>query len=144
MGKKKVIAETGAGQHGVATATGAAMFDMECEIFMGEEDIKRQSLNVFRMKLLGAKVTPVKTGTGTLKDAVNEAIRNWVTNIDDTFYVMGSVVGPHPYPTMVRDFQRVIGDEAREQIISKENSCLIILLHVLAVAAILWEYFTLL
>ncbi|MBE0067878.1 tryptophan synthase subunit beta [Thermoanaerobacterium thermosaccharolyticum] len=121
MGKKKVIAETGAGQHGVATATGAAMFDMECEIFMGEEDIKRQSLNVFRMKLLGAKVTPVKTGTGTLKDAVNEAIRNWVTNIDDTFYVMGSVVGPHPYPTMVRDFQRVIGDEAREQIISKEN-----------------------
>lgn len=121
MGKRKVIAETGAGQHGVATATGAAMFDMECEIFMGEEDIKRQSLNVFRMKLLGAKVTPVKTGTGTLKDAVNEAIRNWVTNIDDTFYVMGSVVGPHPYPTMVRDFQRVIGDEAREQIISKEN-----------------------
>lgn len=121
MGKKKVIAETGAGQHGVATATGAAMFDMECEIFMGEEDIKRQSLNVFRMKLLGAKVTPVKTGTGTLKDAVNEAIRNWVTNIDDTFYVMGSVVGPHPYPMMVRDFQRVIGDEAREQIISKEN-----------------------
>ncbi|MDK2806638.1 tryptophan synthase subunit beta [Thermoanaerobacterium thermosaccharolyticum] len=121
MGKKKVIAETGAGQHGVATATGAAMFDMECEIFMGEEDIKRQSLNVFRMKLLGAKVTPVKTGTGTLKDAVNEAIRNWVTNIDDTFYVMGSVVGPHPYPMMVRDFQRIIGDEAREQIISKEN-----------------------
>jgi Pyridoxal-phosphate dependent enzyme. len=139
MGKKKVIAETGAGQHGVATATGAAMFDMECEIFMGEEDIKRQSLNVFRMKLLGAKVTPVKTGTGTLKDAVNEAIRNWVTNIDDTFYVMGSVVGPHPYPMMVRDFQRIIGDEAREQIISKEIDCLIILLHVLAVAAILWE-----
>ncbi|AFK87014.1 MULTISPECIES: tryptophan synthase subunit beta [Thermoanaerobacterium] len=121
MGKRKVIAETGAGQHGVATATGAAMFDMECEIFMGEEDIKRQSLNVFRMKLLGAKVTPVKTGTGTLKDAVNEAIRNWVTNIDDTFYVMGSVVGPHPYPIMVRDFQRVIGDETREQILSKEK-----------------------
>ncbi|MEG6566219.1 tryptophan synthase subunit beta [Thermoanaerobacterium saccharolyticum] len=121
MGKRKVIAETGAGQHGVATATGAAMFDMECEIFMGEEDIKRQSLNVFRMKLLGAKVTPVKTGTGTLKDAVNEAIRHWVTNIDDTFYVMGSVVGPHPYPIMVRDFQRVIGDETREQILSKEK-----------------------
>lgn len=121
MGKKKVIAETGAGQHGVATATGAAMFDMECEIFMGEEDIKRQSLNVFRMKLLGAKVTPVKTGTGTLKDAVNEAIRHWVTNIDDTFYVMGSVVGPHPYPVMVRDFQRIIGDEAKEQILSKEK-----------------------
>ncbi|SNX55285.1 tryptophan synthase subunit beta [Thermoanaerobacterium sp. RBIITD] len=121
MGKKKVIAETGAGQHGVATATGAAMFDMECEIFMGEEDIRRQSLNVFRMKLLGAKVTPVKSGTGTLKDAVNEAIRDWVTNIEDTFYVMGSVVGPHPYPTMVRDFQRVIGDETREQIIKKEG-----------------------
>ncbi|MBE3592771.1 MAG: tryptophan synthase subunit beta [Thermoanaerobacter sp.] len=121
MNKKRVIAETGAGQHGVATATAAAMFGMECEIFMGEEDIKRQSLNVFRMKLLGAKVTPVKSGTGTLKDAVNEAIRNWVTNINDTFYVMGSVVGPHPYPTMVRDFQRVIGDEAKEQILQKEG-----------------------
>jgi len=119
MGKKRVIAETGAGQHGVATATGAAKFGMECEIFMGEEDIKRQSLNVFKMKLLGAKVTPVKTGTKTLKDAVNEAIRNWVSNVDTTFYVMGSVVGPHPYPTMVRDFQRVIGDEARAQILEK-------------------------
>ncbi|ABY93144.1 tryptophan synthase subunit beta [Thermoanaerobacter sp. X514] len=121
MNKKRVIAETGAGQHGVATATAAAMFGMECEIFMGEEDIKRQSLNVFRMKLLGAKVTPVKSGTGTLKDAVNEAIRDWVTNINDTFYVIGSVVGPHPYPTMVRDFQRVIGDEAKEQILQKEG-----------------------
>ena len=121
MNKKRVIAETGAGQHGVATATAAAMFGMECEIFMGEEDIKRQSLNVFRMKLLGAKVTPVKSGTGTLKDAVNEAIRDWVTNIDNTFYVIGSVVGPHPYPTMVRDFQRVIGDEAKEQILQKEG-----------------------
>lgn len=121
MNKKRVIAETGAGQHGVATATGAAMFGMECEIFMGEEDIKRQSLNVFRMKLLGAKVTPVKSGTKTLKDATNEAIRNWVTNIEDTFYVIGSVVGPHPYPTIVRDFQRVIGDEAREQILEKEG-----------------------
>ena len=121
MKKRRVIAETGAGQHGVATATAAAMFGMECEIFMGEEDIKRQSLNVFRMKLLGAKVTPVKSGTGTLKDAVNEAIRDWVTNINDTFYVMGSVVGPHPYPTMVRDFQRVIGDEAKEQILQKEG-----------------------
>jgi len=121
MGKKRVIAETGAGQHGVATATGAAKFGMECEIFMGEEDIKRQSLNVFKMKLLGAKVTPVKTGTKTLKDAVNEAIRNWVSNVDTTFYVMGSVVGPHPYPTMVRDFQRVIGDEARAQILEKEG-----------------------
>lgn len=121
MNKKRVIAETGAGQHGVATATGAAMFGMECEIFMGEEDIKRQSLNVFRMKLLGAKVTPVKSGTRTLKDATNEAIRNWVANIEDTFYVIGSVVGPHPYPTIVRDFQRIIGDEAREQILEKEG-----------------------
>lgn len=121
MNKKRVIAETGAGQHGVATATAAAMFGMECEIFMGEEDIKRQSLNVFRMKLLGAKVTAVKSGTKTLKDAVNEAIRDWVTNVDNTFYVIGSVVGPHPYPTMVRDFQRVIGDEAKEQILQKEG-----------------------
>ena len=121
MGKCKIIAETGAGQHGVATATGAAMFGMQCEVFMGEEDIRRQSLNVFKMKVLGAKVTPVTSGTGTLKDAVNEAIRNWVTNISDTFYVMGSVVGPHPYPTMVRDFQRVIGDEARAQVLDKEG-----------------------
>ncbi|HHW57625.1 MAG TPA: tryptophan synthase subunit beta [Clostridia bacterium] len=121
MNKKRVIAETGAGQHGVATATAAAMFGMECEIFMGEEDIKRQALNVFRMKLLGAKVTAVKSGTKTLKDAVNEAIRDWVTNIDTTFYVIGSVVGPHPYPTMVRDFQRIIGDEAKEQILQKEG-----------------------
>jgi tryptophan synthase beta chain len=121
MGKKRIIAETGAGQHGVATATAAAMFGMECEIFMGEEDIKRQALNVFRMKLLGAKVTAVTSGTRTLKDAVNEAIRDWVTNIETTFYVIGSVVGPHPYPTMVRDFQRVIGDEAKEQILEKEG-----------------------
>jgi len=121
MGKKRIIAETGAGQHGVATATAAAMFGMECEIFMGEEDIKRQALNVFRMKLLGAKVTAVTSGTRTLKDAVNEAIRDWVTNIETTFYVIGSVVGPHPYPTMVRDFQRVIGDETKEQILEKEG-----------------------
>ncbi|MGB9780876.1 tryptophan synthase subunit beta [Caldanaerobacter sp.] len=121
MGKKRIIAETGAGQHGVATATAAAMFGMKCEIFMGEEDIKRQALNVFRMKLLGAKVTAVTSGTRTLKDAVNEAIRDWVTNIETTFYVIGSVVGPHPYPTMVRDFQRVIGDETKEQILEKEG-----------------------
>lgn len=121
MGKKRVIAETGAGQHGVATATGAAMFGMKCEIFMGEEDIRRQALNVFRMKLLGAKVTSVQSGTGTLKDAVNEAIRDWVTHVDDTFYVMGSVVGPHPYPTIVRDFQRIIGDETKAQILEKEG-----------------------
>lgn len=121
IGKKKVIAETGAGQHGVATATGAAMFGMECEIFMGEEDIRRQSLNVFKMKVLGAKVTAVTSGTATLKDAVNEAMRSWVASIEDTFYVMGSVVGPHPYPTIVRDFQRIIGDETREQILGKEG-----------------------
>jgi tryptophan synthase beta chain len=115
MGKKRVIAETGAGQHGVATATIAALFGMECEVFMGEEDIRRQSLNVFRMKLLGAKVTPVSSGTATLKDAMNEAIRNWVTYVRDTFYVIGTTAGPHPYPMMVRDFQAVIGREAKLQ-----------------------------
>lgn len=121
MGKKKVIAETGAGQHGVAVATGAAMFQMECVIYMGEEDCRRQSLNVLRMKILGAKVVSVESGTKTLKDAVNEALRKWVENIEDTFYIMGSVVGPHPYPTMVRDFQRIIGDETKEQILKKEG-----------------------
>jgi len=121
MGKKRVIAETGAGQHGVATATGAAMFGMQCEVFMGKEDVKRQALNVFRMRLLGAKVHSVESGTGTLKDAVNEAIRDWVTRIEDTFYVIGSVVGPHPYPTMVREFQKVIGEEAKTQILEKEG-----------------------
>ena len=115
MGKKRVIAETGAGQHGVATATIAALFGMECEIFMGEEDIHRQSLNVFRMKLLGAQVTSVQSGTATLKDAMNEAMRDWVTNVDDTFYIIGTVAGPHPYPMLVRDFQCVIGREARVQ-----------------------------
>lgn len=121
MGKKRIIAETGAGQHGVATATVAAMFGLECEIFMGEEDIQRQSLNVFKMKILGAKVTSVTSGTGTLKDAVNEAMKNWVSTVEDTFYVIGSTMGLHPYPTMVRNFQRVIGDEARAQILSKED-----------------------
>ncbi len=115
MGKKRVIAETGAGQHGVATATIAALFGMECEVFMGEEDIHRQSLNVFRMKLLGAKVTSVTAGTATLKDAMNEAIRNWVTFVKDTFYVIGTTAGPHPYPMMVRDFQSIIGREAKIQ-----------------------------
>ena len=115
MGKGRVIAETGAGQHGVATATIAALFGMECEVFMGEEDIRRQSLNVFRMRLLGAKVTPVTSGTATLKDAMNEALRNWVTRVRDTFYVIGTVAGPHPYPMMVRDFQAVIGREAKAQ-----------------------------
>jgi tryptophan synthase beta chain len=115
MGKKRVIAETGAGQHGVATATIAALFGMECEVFMGEEDTRRQALNVFRMRLLGATVTPVTAGTATLKDAMNEAMRNWVTTIGNTFYVIGTVAGPHPYPMMVRDFQSVIGNEVRKQ-----------------------------
>lgn len=121
MNKKRIIAETGAGQHGVATATICAMFGLNCEIYMGSEDIERQALNVYKMEMLGAKVNPVTSGTGTLKDATNEAIRNWVTHVDNTFYVMGSVVGPHPYPTMVRDFQRIIGDEVKEQILKKEN-----------------------
>lgn len=121
MGKKRVIAETGAGQHGVATATVAALFGMECEVFMGTEDIRRQSLNVYRMKLLGAKVTGVVSGTATLKDAMNEAIRHWVTRVRDTFYIIGTVAGPHPYPAMVRDFQSVIGREARSQILQAEG-----------------------
>jgi tryptophan synthase beta chain len=119
MGKKKVIAETGAGQHGVATATGAALFGMECTVYMGEEDVARQGHNVIRMELLGAKVVTVMSGTRTLKDATNEAIREWVRCVEDTFYVIGSVVGPHPYPKMVRDFQRIIGDETKRQILEK-------------------------
>ena len=121
MGKKKVIAETGAGQHGVATATVAARFGLECDVFMGTEDIRRQSLNVFRMKLLGARVHGVTSGTATLKDAMNDALRYWVTNVRDTFYVIGTVAGPHPYPQMVRDFQAVIGREARAQILEVEG-----------------------
>jgi tryptophan synthase beta chain len=116
MGKKRVIAETGAGQHGVATATAAALFGLECVVYMGEEDVRRQALNVFRMKLMGAEVRPVTSGTRTLKDATNEAIRDWVTNVRDTFYIIGSVVGPHPYPMIVRDFQSVIGFETMEQL----------------------------
>ncbi|MCC6758642.1 MAG: tryptophan synthase subunit beta [Candidatus Omnitrophica bacterium] len=121
MGKTRIIAETGAGQHGVATATAAALFGLKCEIYMGEEDIHRQSLNVFRMKLMGAKVVPVTSGSKTLKDAMNEAIRDWVTNVNDTFYIIGSVAGPHPYPLMVREFQSVIGLEARKQFVMKEK-----------------------
>ena len=121
MGKKRVIAETGAGQHGVATATAAALMDMECEIYMGKEDTERQALNVYRMELLGAKVHAVTTGTQTLKDAVNEALREWTRRIEDTHYVLGSAVGPHPFPTIVRDFQSVISREAREQILAKEG-----------------------
>ena len=121
MGKTKVIAETGAGQHGVATATVAAKFKMECKIFMGEEDIKRQALNVKKMELLGAEVVSVTSGNKTLKDAVNEAIRYWVSNVEDTYYIMGTVAGPHPYPIMVRDFQKIIGTEVKTQIMEKEG-----------------------
>ncbi|WP_233004818.1 tryptophan synthase subunit beta [Exiguobacterium aurantiacum] len=119
MGKRKVVAETGAGQHGVATATVCALLNLECTIFMGEVDVERQELNVFRMELLGATVVPVKSGSRTLKDAVNEALRYWVKHVDDTHYVMGSVLGPHPFPTMVRDFQSVIGTETRRQVLEK-------------------------
>ena len=122
MGKKRIVAETGAGQHGVASATVAALFGMECHVFMGKVDIERQKLNVFRMKLLGAKVIPVSSGTGTLKDATSEAIRYWATNITDTHYIIGSAVGPHPYPTIVRDFQKVIGEEIRAQVKEKLGS----------------------
>jgi tryptophan synthase beta chain len=121
LGKKRVIAETGAGQHGVATATAAAFFGIECDVYMGEEDIVRQAPNVFRMERLGARVIPVKTGTRTLKDAINEAMRDWVTNVETTHYVIGSVVGPHPFPMMVRDFQSVIGIESRRQILKAEG-----------------------
>jgi len=121
MGKKRVIAETGAGQHGVAVATIAGLLDLECDIYMGEEDIVRQSMNVFRMKVLGARVVPVKSGSKTLKDACNEAFRDWVTNVRGTYYLLGSVVGPHPYPMIVRDFQAVIGKESRTQILKKEG-----------------------
>lgn len=121
VGKKRIIAETGAGQHGVATATVAALLQMECEIFMGLEDTKRQALNVIRMKLLGAKVREVASGTQTLKDAMNEAMRDWITNVRTTFYIIGSVAGPHPYPMMVRDFQSIIGEETKEQILEKEE-----------------------
>ena len=122
LGKRRVIAETGAGQHGVATATVAALLGLECEVFMGEEDIERQKLNVFRMRLLGAKVTKVTSGSKTLKDATNEAMRDWMARVDDTHYIIGSVVGPHPFPMMVRDFQSVIGDEVRQQVKEKEGS----------------------
>src|SRR2546430_8838256 len=121
MRKQRIIAETGAGQHGVATATVCAMLGLECIVYMGEDDIQRQSLNVFRMKLLGAEVRSVASGSRTLKDAINEAIRDWVTNIETTFYLIGSVVGPHPYPRIVRDFQSIIGEEAREQILAQEG-----------------------
>jgi tryptophan synthase beta chain len=128
MGKKRIVAETGAGQHGVAAATAAALLGMECTVYMGEEDVRRQSLNVLRMKLLGAQIVSVASGSKTLKDAINEAIRDWVTRVRETHYLIGSVVGPHPYPVMVRDFQSVIGQETRKQILEKESrlpDCLI-------------------
>ncbi|MCK5254972.1 MAG: tryptophan synthase subunit beta [Deltaproteobacteria bacterium] len=121
MGKSRIIAETGAGQHGVATATVAALFGLECVVYMGSEDIKRQSMNVFRMKLLGAHVRPVSSGSNTLKDAMNEALRDWITNVRNTFYIIGSVAGPHPYPVMVREFQKIIGEETKRQILAQEN-----------------------
>jgi tryptophan synthase beta chain len=121
MGKTKIIAETGAGQHGVASATIAALLGLECKVFMGEEDMKRQQLNVFRMQLLGSEVVPVLSGTRTLKDACNETLRYWVSHVEDTYYILGSVTGPHPYPMMVRDFQRIIGDESRQQILAEEG-----------------------
>jgi len=122
MGKRRIIAETGAGQHGVATATVCALFDLPCVVYMGETDIKRQAPNVFRMKLLGAEIVPVSSGTATLKDAMNEALRDWVSHVDDTFYIIGTAAGPHPYPEMVRDFQTVIGNEARQQLMERENT----------------------
>ncbi len=121
MGKRRIIAETGAGQHGVATATVCALFDLPCVVYMGETDIKRQAPNIFRMKLLGAEVIPVTSGTATLKDAMNDALRDWVSNVEDTFYIIGTAAGPHPYPQMVRDFQCIIGREAKQQILEKEN-----------------------
>ena len=121
MGKRRIIAETGAGQHGVATATVCARFGLECVVYMGAEDMKRQALNVFRMRLMGAEVRGVEAGSKTLKDAINEALRDWVTNVRDTYYLLGSALGPHPYPTMVREFQRVIGDEARAQVLAREG-----------------------
>ena len=121
MGKKRIIAETGAGQHGVATATVCALMGLECEVYMGSEDMRRQSLNVYRMNLLGAKVTGTDSGTATLKDAINEAMRDWCSNIDTTFYCIGSVMGPHPYPEMVRDFQKIISEEIKEQLLEKEG-----------------------
>ena len=121
MGKNRIIAETGAGQHGVATATVCALFGLDCVVYMGTEDMRRQELNVFRMRLLGAEVRGVDSGSRTLKDAINEALRDWVTNVDTTYYLLGSALGPHPYPLMVRDFQSVIGRETREQIVEKEG-----------------------
>src|SRR6185295_9747898 len=128
MGKRRIIAETGAGQHGVATATVCALFGLECVVYMGAEDMRRQALNVFRMQLLGAEVRAVDSGSRTLKDAINEALRDWVTNVADTYYLLGSALGPHPYPLMVRDFQSIIGIEARAQILEREGrlpDCLI-------------------
>ena len=142
MGKKRIIAETGAGQHGVATATAAALFGLQCRVYMGTEDIERQALNVFRMEMLGAEVEPAACGTGTLKDATNEALRHWAARVEDTYYVLGSVVGPHPYPEIVRDLQRVIGDELREQIMEQEGRLPTTSSPVWEAAATPWGYST--
>lgn len=142
MGKTRLIAETGAGQHGVATATAAALMGMECVVFMGEEDTKRQALNVYRMRLLGAEVIPVTSGTATLKDAVSEAMREWTKRISDTHYCLGSVMGPHPFPTIVRDFQAVISKEIKEQMLRKEHRLLMRSSHVWAAAQMPSEAFT--
>lgn len=139
MGKRKVVAETGAGQHGVATATVCALLNLECIIFMGEEDIKRQALNVFRMELLGAKVVSVTSGSATLKDAVNEALRYWVEHVDDTHYLLGSVMGPHPFPVMVRDFQSVIGKETKEQFLRIEGKLPDAVVACIGGGAMQWE-----
>lgn len=144
MGKTRVIAETGAGQHGVATATAAALMGMECEVFMGKEDMERQALNVYRMELLGAKVHPVASGTGTLKDAVNETLREWTSRISDTHYVLGSVMGPHPFPTIVRDFQSVIGKEVKKELLAKEGRLPDALIACVGGAATPWVCFTIL
>jgi len=143
MGKRRIIAETGAGQHGVATATACALFDLDCVVYMGEEDVERQALNVYRMELLGAEVRPVSSGTRTLKDATNEAIRDWVTHVETTHYIIGSVVGPDPFPRMVRDFQSIISVEARAQILNAEVGFRVRLSHVWAEARTRWAYSTL-
>lgn len=137
MGKTRIIAETGAGQHGVATATVCALFGLPCVVYMGAEDIERQKPNVFRMKLLGAEIIPVTSGRGTLKDAMNEALRDWVTNVENTFYIIGTAAGPHPYPMLVRDFQSIIGRELRWQMDEAEGGCRILWLHALVVAPML-------
>jgi tryptophan synthase beta chain len=141
MGKTRLIAETGAGQHGVATATAAALLGLECEVFMGKEDTVRQALNVYRMELLGAKVHAVTSGTQTLKDAVNQTMREWTNRIDDTHYILGSVMGPHPFPTIVRDFQKIIGEEVKQQLLQLEGRLPSAVIACVGGGSNAWEYF---